>query len=64
MPQTKAQDDDNGGWPTTLRFSRRLGEATRGAEYAMAIEGPPIRRPSAWLAWALRTLGIGAALDR
>jgi hypothetical protein len=27
-------------WPTTLRFSRHLGEAVRDAEYAAAIEGP------------------------
>jgi hypothetical protein len=27
-------------WPTTLRFSRRMGEAVRGAEYAAAIEVP------------------------
>ena len=26
-------------WPTTLRFSRRLGEALRGADYAAAFEG-------------------------
>lgn len=29
-----------GGWPTTLRFSRRLGESFRGPEYAVAVEGP------------------------
>ena len=28
------------GWPTTLRFSRRLGEALRDVEYAITIEGP------------------------
>lgn len=27
-------------WPTTLRFSRRLGEAYPDAEYACALEGP------------------------
>jgi len=27
------------GWPTTLRFSRRLGEALRGPDYAAAFEG-------------------------
>ena len=27
------------GWPTTMRFSRRLGEALRGPEYAAAFEG-------------------------
>jgi len=29
-----------GNWPTTLRFSRRLGEAYPDAEYACALEGP------------------------
>ena len=28
------------GWPTTLRFSRRLGEAYPDAQYACALEGP------------------------
>jgi hypothetical protein len=27
-------------WPTTQRFSRRLGERVRDADYAAAIEGP------------------------
>lgn len=36
---------DTAGWPTTLRFSRRLGDAVRGADYAIAIEAPPRRRP-------------------
>jgi hypothetical protein len=27
-------------WPTTLRFSRRLGEAYPDAVYACALEGP------------------------
>ena len=31
------------GWPTTLRFSRRLGERWRDADYASAIEGPDQR---------------------
>lgn len=31
--------------PTTLRFSRRLGEAVRDAHYATAIEGPDGRPP-------------------
>lgn len=26
-------------WPTTLRFSRRMGDALRGPEYAKAFEG-------------------------
>ncbi|MFP8836178.1 hypothetical protein ACLIJR_18090 [Hydrogenophaga sp. XSHU_21] len=33
-------ETDSPDWPTTLRFSRRLGEAVRGADYAVAIEGP------------------------
>ena len=28
------------GWPTTQRFSRRAGEALRGADYAAALEVP------------------------
>jgi hypothetical protein len=28
------------GWPTTQRFSRRAGEAFRGADYAAALEVP------------------------
>ena len=32
-----AGDDD---WPTTQRFSRRIGEAMRSAEYAAAVERP------------------------
>lgn len=35
-----AHEAEHADWPTTLRFSRRLGEAVRGVEYAMAIEGP------------------------
>ncbi|NNU41991.1 hypothetical protein [Ramlibacter montanisoli] len=31
-------------WPTTLRFSRRLGETVRDAEYAAWMEGPGGRR--------------------
>ena len=27
-------------WPTTERFSRRLGQKVRGASYSAAIEGP------------------------
>lgn len=52
------------GWPTTLRFSRRLGETVRGAEYASAIEGPlaePRRRPLAVLLAAI-ALTLGAAV--
>lgn len=31
---------DDASWPTTLRFSRRLGEAFPDAQYASAIEAP------------------------
>jgi hypothetical protein len=31
-------DVDEEDWPTTQRFSRRRGEAFRGADYAAAIE--------------------------
>jgi hypothetical protein len=47
-------------WPTTLRFSRQMGELHRGAGYAEAIEGPYRRfrafgwtRASAGLLWIL-----------
>lgn len=36
-------DGASAGWPTTLRFSRRMGEAQRGAAYACAVEGRPAR---------------------
>jgi hypothetical protein len=29
-------------WPTTQRFSRRAGEALRGADYAAAVEVPAV----------------------
>lgn len=29
------------GWPSTMRFSRRLGEFRPGADYAQAIHAPP-----------------------
>jgi hypothetical protein len=43
-------------WPTTLRFSRRQGEAVRDAEYAIAIESPgprPLlsRALKRWFSW-------------
>jgi hypothetical protein len=34
------REEGNADWPTTLRFSRRLGEGRRDADYATAIEGP------------------------
>lgn len=33
-------DQARADWPTTQRFSRRLGDAIRGADYAQAIEAP------------------------
>ncbi len=38
-PSPRPADAPQQEWPTTLRFSRRLGETVRGAEYAVAIEG-------------------------
>lgn len=47
-----ASEHEDADWPTTLRYSRRLGESVRGAEYAMAIEGP---RPRAgWVETVVR----------
>lgn len=60
MQHTSADTDDPSGWPTTLRFSRRMGEATRGAEYAMAIEGPRWRPPSPSVPWWSRLPVLGA----
>jgi ferric-dicitrate binding protein FerR (iron transport regulator) len=36
----EATDYEGEGWPTTKRFSRRLGEALPGADYARAFEPP------------------------
>jgi hypothetical protein len=33
---------DNDDWPTTQRFSRRLGEAVHDVPYACAIERPAL----------------------
>lgn len=52
-------------WPTTLRFSRRLGEAVRGADYAMAIEGPRPRcslGSALWNGLARMLTNVGKAL--
>ena len=58
-PRVGEADDE---WPTTLRFSRQLGELYRGADYGNAIEGPYSRfrlfawnRASSWLllAWVV-----------
>lgn len=67
-------EEDGSGldeWPTTMRFSRRLGEAYRDRRYAMAIEGPMPgrsladlvpRRLNMWLAQlATRTSGNRAS---
>jgi len=37
VPFEAVSEDD---WPTTQRFSRRMGEAFRGAGYAAAVEAP------------------------
>jgi hypothetical protein len=65
MQNHPSTTEENTGWPTTLRFSRRLGEYTRGPEYAMAIEGPRWRRVGhgAWLKTTLRALGLGEWLS-
>jgi len=41
LPADCARD---AGWPTTLRFSRRVGEAIRGADFAAALERPPLHQ--------------------
>ena len=47
------------GAPTTLRFSRRAGEAWHDAEYASAIERPQSRRyGSAPLALAMYVIAF------
>jgi hypothetical protein len=38
--ETGHGDLDEPDWPTTQRFSRRRGEAFRGADHAAAIEVP------------------------
>jgi hypothetical protein len=38
MPEEEGFDGTD--WPTTMRFSRRLGDSVRDSRYAMAIEGP------------------------
>lgn len=43
----KQSGNDFREWPTTLRFSRRMGEAVRDANYATALEGPRPHR--SWL---------------
>ena len=37
----EATDLETGDWPPTQPFSRRLGEALPGADYASAVEPPP-----------------------
>lgn len=39
-PFTEAADAET-DWPTTQRFSRRLGETPPNADYASAVESPP-----------------------
>jgi hypothetical protein len=63
---------DGTDWPTTMRFSRRLGESVRDSRYAVAIEGPPRGRalidylPKTLLAWLSRqsARNNGAELGR
>lgn len=43
-----ADKTPGGGWPTTLRFSRRLGESIRGPDYAVSVVGFQSQRPL-WL---------------
>ena len=56
-------------WPTTMRFSRRLGEAVRDPGYAFAIEGPdgsPRRQAGAgggFVRCVARLIGRMAALS-
>lgn len=59
------------GWPTTLRFSRRLGESVRDSHYAAAIEGPTgqamglLDRESGLVAWLVSILDrLGRARRR
>jgi hypothetical protein len=52
------------GWPTTMRFSRQLGETMRGADYAQSIEAPTDCAPAqGWLvviALVISLLGVSA----
>lgn len=50
------RDAANEEWPTTLRFSRRIGEAIPDATYACALEGPRPGRVLTWLRGASRRL--------
>ena len=51
-------------WPTTQRFSRRAGEATRGADYAAALEMPTASRVSDAVITIVMVIGavLGAAV--
>ena len=51
-------------WPTTQRFSRRAGEAFRGADYAAAVEahiGSSVRDAAIAIVVVMGTL-LGAAV--
>ena len=51
-------------WPTTQRFSRRAGEAFRGADYAAALEVPAgsrVRDATIAIVMVIGTL-LGAAV--
>jgi hypothetical protein len=47
---------DEDEWPTTMRFSRRLGEFHRGAAYARPIDGPYSRFKS--FGWTMASAGL------
>jgi len=51
-------------WPTTKRFSRRAGEASRGADYAAALEVPAGSRVSDATITIVMVIGavLGAAV--
>src|SRR5262245_11187283 len=53
---TQATSDD--GWPTTLKFSRQLGELHRGAGYARAVQGPYSRFSRVSWARAITSLSL------
>jgi hypothetical protein len=59
---------DSAGWPSTLCYSRRLGDALKGADYACSIEGPPRRFVAVRAAvrhlrrWVAGILALGRSL--
>lgn len=51
--QGNVQEDQN---PTTLRFSRRMGESLRGPDYADCFERPLPSRPASAVMFSLVVL--------